>query len=316
MKSLKTQIRSSDYGKLLLARRRRIRQKRIAKIDDYEFVCKQYYKLTGRKLDVREPKRFTEKLQWLKLFYRNDLMPVCSDKSALKQYLEKYGYGDMAIKTYGSWDKVENIPIEELPESFMLKASHGSSMHLVVKRKETVNWKIWKRIFSEWLKINISIDGREWKYNEIKPQIIAEELLQSGDRLGGVDYKFFCFHGEPKYIQVDSDLLGDHRIDFFDVEWNHLPLSCQFKNSTAEITKDAHFEQMVSIAKRLSGPFPHVRVDFLIAGTQLYISELTFFDGSGFYNFHPDSYDFIFGDELILPEPNFNLELYHALKKS
>ena len=310
---MKDILKKNDFAKLIIAKRRVHLQKKKNRIDDYRFICKEFQHRTGRELNLRDPKRFTEKLQWLKLFYRNDLMPLCADKSRVVEYLSSKGYEDLLVESYGCWDNVESIPIDELPERFIIKATHGSSMHLVVRDKRQVNWTLWKKIMRVWLDTNIAIDGREWPYRHVKPQLRAEKLLMHDEKLGGTDYKFFCFHGQPAFVQVDSELLSNHSIDFFDKEWNHLDLKCQFKNCATAPQKPACFLEMIRIAKELAKPFPHVRVDFLLCGKELYLSELTFFDGSGFYNFHPDGYDFVFGEKLILPQPNYNLELFDAL---
>lgn len=150
-----------------------------------------------------------------------------------------------------------------------------------------------------WLRMNIYIEGREWPYKDVPTGIICEYFIEAKTYNKLKDYKFFCFNGSPEYIQVDIDLLSDHHIDFYDIRWNHLPIYCQYPNSNRDIPKPKNFEKMVEISKDLSAEFPHVRVDFYEYDDEIKIGELTFFDGSGFYSFHPDKYDFVFGE--ILP---------------
>ncbi len=308
-------LHKSSFGIIMINYKRAFMQK-INKLlsSDIRTIYKKYNRL-GHDLDLREPKRFTEKLQWLKLFYRNEDMIICADKIAIRDFLTQKGYGEYLVPLAcdGTYRSVKEINFGSLPEKCILKASHGSSMHLV-KTSNQYNQKSWKKIMNSWLKMDISFEGREWPYHHVKPGIICEEFMmaQTDNKLR--DYKFFCFNGRPKYIQVDSDLLENHHIDFYDIEWNRLPIRCQYPNSDLIISKPHGFDKMIEIAMDLSKDFPHVRVDFYQYDDQLRIGELTFFDGSGFYNFYPDEYDFIFGDLLQLPEPNYNLELYKKIQ--
>ena len=132
--------------------------------------------------------------------------------------------------------------------------------------------------------------------------ILVSILPLSIDFITLAPREFFCFSGNPKFIQVDVDLLSDHHINFYDIDWNLLPIRCQYPNSKEKIPKPLYYSEMLKIASDLSEPFSHVRVDFYQYDNQLKIGELTFFDGSGFYSFHPDKYDFIFGKEFPLIE--------------
>ena len=110
-------------------------QRELKKFNDYDFICWMYKKKCGRALDLSDPKRYTEKLQWLKLFYRNDLMPIASDKYEVREYLKSLGYDGLLNELIGVYNSVDEIDFSKLPERFVVKASHGSHWNLIVKDK-------------------------------------------------------------------------------------------------------------------------------------------------------------------------------------
>ena len=302
IEAIKNQIRRNPYGRLLINYKRIICQRvGILFIDDETCIRRMYKKKTGRKLNLENPKRFTEKLQWLKLYYRNPMMSTCADKVEIRRYLKEKGYEKYLVPIVGVYSDVREIEYSNLPDECILKATHGSSMHILKKRSmKKCSW-ITKKIMQSWLFMNIYPEGREWPYKNIRPRIICEELLcPKSSQLR--DFKFFCFSGIPKFVQVDSDLLNNHKIDFFDENFERLPLKCQYSNSKGDIIKPDRFDEMKQIAANLSKEFPHVRVDFYVYDNEVKIGEMTFFDGSGFYSFVPDEYDYIFGQELQLIE--------------
>lgn len=307
MERIRQFLHKRDLGVLMIDLRRVVKERIcLIRFDDEQWIRKIYKKKTGRELNLNNPERFTEKLQWYKLNYHNPLMTICADKIAVRNYLAELGYQDMLMPVFGHFRKVEEIPFESLPEKCIIKASHGSSMHLVKTEAIKKIPFVWKLIMRTWLHMNIYIEGREWPYKDVPPGIIIENYIEPKTERKLKDYKFFCFHGIPEYIQVDSDLLEDHHIDFYDRNWKKLPLRCQYPNSKMDICKPINFERMIQISADLSSPFPHVRIDFYEYDDVLKIGELTFFDGSGFYNFHPDEYDYLFAKDFTLPDP------YHA----
>lgn len=283
------------------------------KKSDLDFVSEMYAKGTGRELNLVNPKRYTEKLQWLKLFYRDPLITRCSDKYEMKNYLKEAGHPELAVETLGIYDNADDIDFESLPHKFILKATHGSGWNLIGDDKSKVDWKGWKRLFKIWSKENPHWLGREWNYKGVKPRIILEKFLE--DDSGELrDYKIFCFNGNPTYMQIDENRFSDHKRLYF--ERNGQPLDMvdsQIQKTELTVKFGEVQERMFQIAEELSKPFPMVRVDFYESNGNLYIGEFTFFDGSGFYNFEPNEWDFVWGEKLQLPEPNHNLELYNKL---
>ena len=280
-------------------------------ISDYEFIVHEYKRRTGRDVELCNPKRFTEKLQWLKLFYRNRAIEECSDKYTARLYVEKQGHPELLNELFGVYDCVDEIDFESLPNQFVLKASHGSGWNIVCKDKTKLNWKMYKRIISSWMKQNLYIYGREWNYENLTPKIIIEKYIDSGD--GQLtDYKFFCFNGKLGFVQVDRDRFKGHKQSYFDMDWNLLPFTTG--HAAIKEKRPEALEEMKAIAEDLSEPFPHVRIDFYNIGKKIYFGEFTFFDGSGFYSYDPDKWDFHWGKMLELPQLNYNQELYQMIK--
>lgn len=290
---------------------RRIKGNRqIKKISDENFIFDVYKRSTGHELNLSNPQRYTEKLQWLKLFYRNKDIELTTDKYTVREYLEQKGYGYILNDLIGVYDSVDEIDFLSLPEKFVLKLSHGSGWNIVCKDKSTLNWKMYKHIIQSWMKQNLAIYGREWNYNNLTPKIVIEKYIDNGDDQL-TDYKFFCFNGKPLFVQIDRDRFKDHKQTYYDMDWQQLDIKTSHEVSD-EICPPK-FEEMKKLAEDLSKDFPHVRIDFYNIGEQIYFGEFTYFDGSGFYKFEPDEIDFLWGEKLILPEPNHNLELYNKI---
>ncbi|WP_174734428.1 ATP-grasp fold amidoligase family protein [Mesobacillus harenae] len=294
-------IKENDRVLLIWNEQRRIRGNLdFKKVSDEEYVQKLYQDAFKKTLDLTNPQTFNEKLQWLKLNYRDSLMTQCADKYGVRQYLEDKGYGYLLNELIAQYESVDDINLEELPDRFVLKGTHGSGWNLIVHQKDQINWPVWKKIMKSWMKQNLYFYGREWVYRDIKPRIICEKYLE--DSSGELrDYKVFCFNGEPRMIQVDLGRFSNHRRNLYDPQWNLMPFRINYENSETEVEKPNSLQSMIRIAGELSKDFPHVRADFYDVNGKLYFGELTFFHESGTGKFEPEEYDRIIGDWLTLP---------------
>lgn len=259
----------------------------------------------GYKLDLKHPTTYNEKLNWLKLYYRNDLMPRCADKYAARGYIEEAGFGQYLPKLFWHGTDVDKIPFEELPDRFVIKSTSGSGNNIIVKNKRLLDIVAIKKEISGWLKEKYLPAYGEWHYEHIKASIIVEEFL--GDDANDVpaDYKYFYLNGGGVFcIAVDIDRFKGHKRLIYDREWNYLKdVDFGFDNGGKDIiTKPAAHEQMCKIAELLSQPFPHCRVDFFVIKDRFYIGELTFFNGAGFDLISPMEYNKKMGNLLILPD--------------
>lgn len=272
-------------------------------VPDKLMVKLQYRIKTGRKLNLEEPKRFTEKLQWYKLNYRTSLMTQCADKLRVRDYVDSKGFGNILIPLHGYYYNIEELDFSELPNSFILKTNNGSHTNIICKDKGSLNYKATLNKLENWLTSRTPKAGREWAYYDIKPCIVCEELLvdMNNPNEDIRDYKFLCFNGRVEYIWVDIDRSTNHKRNFYDRTWNFLNISSDYPNTGDVIPKPEKLAEMITIAEKLSEEFPHVRVDLYFVNESIFFGELTFYSLSGYESFNPDNFDYVLGDLFELP---------------
>ncbi|MGO2103519.1 MAG: ATP-grasp fold amidoligase family protein [Psychroflexus halocasei] len=316
-KYLKSKLLQSNFGQLIFYNLRILRE-RISLIlkSDYSYIRKDYKKRYGKEINLINPSTLSEKLQWLKLFYRNENMPICSDKYDIKNFLKEKGQENLlneVLHICSSEEEIDKLDFNLLPVSFVAKATHGSSWNLICLDKNKIDWVNQKKIFKKWLKLNLYVFGREWNYKKIKPKILFEKLITEKPL---IDYKITCFNGEPKYFQINSEKNGVSYVDFYDLKWKKLGISLVgYKASNFNTPPPPSMDKLLEIAKHLSKEFPFVRVDFYNFKNTIILGELTFFPGGGLRAFYPETekYENLFGSYLTLPKPNFNIKLYNKI---
>ncbi len=281
---------------------------------DYEwYVSQQFYERCGYFPNLDNPATIAEKLCWLKLHYRHPDQPRIFDKYLFKQYIaEKMGEEGWTLPLLGVWERATDIDFDGLPDSFVLKITQGAGgLYGIrfIQDKKTCNRDEIKVQFDEWT--------REWMkafYREIanprcgKTKIIAEPYLKDPDIEGDIrDYKFMCFHGEPQLFWVEVESYhGHHTKVFYDCEGNPLPIRRQFPVYEGNAVPK-NLRKMVEIARKLSAPFPHIRVDFYEVGECVYLGEMTFHTGGGYFCPTPPKWDYELGGMLDLTrcEPQY-----------
>lgn len=286
----------SFYKKLLY--------KFIALLPDKFFLSLKYYKNFGRFPQWNNPKTFTEKLQWLKIYNRNPLYSTMVDKYDAKKYVANKIGGKYIIPTLGVWEKAEDIDFDSLPNQFVLKTTHDSGRIIICKNKSILEKENIIKILNESLKRNFHAITREWPYKNVKPQIIAEKYIDNNDQ-DLIDYKFYCFNGVATYCQVITNRTEVETIDFFDKNWIHLNfigLNPKARHSLKTIEKPYNYSEMLKIAESLSKNCPFLRVDLYNINGNILFGELTFFPNSGVGKFTPKEWDWKLGELLILPK--------------
>ena len=268
------------------------------------------YKIyTKEKLNLNNPQTFTEKTQWLKVYDHNPLYHKLVDKAEVKEYVKKIIGEKYIIPTYGVWDSFNDIDFNSLPQKFVLKTTNGggSTGVVICKDKSSFNKNVAKQLLEKSMSYDIYRKMGEWVYKDIRPRIIAEELLELPDNSSLNDYKFWCFNGEPKILFYASERFNSTKqppfFDFYDMELKRLPVRSKgHHNSTTEITIFPEFEDMKKLASKLSSGLPFVRVDFYDVCGKIYFGELTFYHDSGFVPFEPEEWNIKFGKMLNLPK--------------
>lgn len=294
-----------DYKKIISNKYTRLKLLNyLGFIPDKTMLKLEYRLRIGKKLNLAEPKYFTEKLQWLKLYNRKNEYTQMVDKYEVKKIIEKKIGSKYVVPTLGCWTNFDEIDFSKLPEKFVLKCTHDSGSVMICDDKKTFDYEAAKKHFDFHIKNDEYLLGREWPYKNVTRRIIAEPKLDESNGENGFtihDYKFFCFDGVPKVMYISNDRGEDPRTDFFDMEFNHLPIHMKDPNSDIPPHKPAMFEKMKEISTLLSKGIPHLRVDFYAIEDELYVGELTFFHNSGFVSVQPDEWDLQMGEWIKLP---------------
>ncbi len=258
----------------------------------------------GYKLNLENPQTYNEKINWIKLYYKNDNMSVCADKFLVRGYLESKNCASILNDLLWQGYNPEEIPWDELPEKFVIKVTHGSGFNILCKDKSSLNRGRTVKKLKKWLKIKyLKCYGESW-YGKHKPRVIIEKYLENQDGKPLFDYKFFCFNGVPRYVYVDTWKNGEHHINMYDVDFNLLKnVSLGYpRDFDSSIRKPENYDEMIEISKTLSKEFPHVRVDLYSVNGKTYFGEMTFSKGAGFDRITPFEFDAEMGKWLNLPD--------------
>ena len=271
-------------------------------LPDKLFIQLKFFKNFHRLPNLKNPKTFNEKLQWLKLYDRNPYYTKLVDKYEVKKIIADIIGEEYIIPTLGVWDNAEDIDFESLPNQFVLKATHDSGRVIICKDKDKLNKEWAKKEMAKSLKRDFYALTREWPYKNVPRRIIAEAFIEdpSGDLK---DYKFFCFNGKVEFFKIDFDRFVGHKANYYDLDWNIQPFEeivCpRDVNRKHECPKN--FNRMVGIAQTLSREYPFIRVDLYNNNGVIYFGEMTFFPNSGMGRFNPNETDKKLGDLIKLP---------------
>lgn len=251
---------------------------------DEKYIKLMFKTRLGYQPNLKQPKTYNEKIQWLKLNDRKDEYIKIVDKFEVREYIKNLIGEEYLIPLIGIWESVESIPIDELPNQFVLKGTHNSGGVIVCSNKEVLDWRKSKAKLYKVMKRNYYYQGREWPYKYIKPRIICEKYM--GDINGKVpdDYKIICFNGKPQNIMVCTGReTGDVRYYFFDFDWNFLPYNKVDINTPKDFTlpKPKNLNKMKELAEILSKPYDLSRIDLYEIEGKIYFGEITLYPASG-----------------------------------
>lgn len=300
-----------DYKDIIRSRKTRLAILSALSFVPDEIMLRWQYRIKmGRKLDLKDPQRFTEKLQWYKLHYRNPDMIRCVDKYDVRSYVKEKGLGSILVPCYGVYDTIDEINWDALPDQFVMKDTlgGGGASVVIVKDKAGEDLDRLKRIAREWTETDAHCrgGGREWPYySGKKHRVLFEKYIPSDQSSGGlVDYKFFCFDGKAEYLYVVTDRVPGSGacVGVYNAQFQRLPVVRKDERPpTRNVQKPRNYETLKQIAEKLADNYPEVRIDLFDQNETILFSEVTFYDGSGYMMFEPDEFDYELGKPFRIP---------------
>ena len=273
---------------------------------DKTFFSKAFQKNTGRKMNWENPVTFDEKQLWLKMYYRNPLCVRCSDKYAVRSYVEGKGLGAILNPLYAVFDSVDAITWETLPDRFYMKTNHGSACNIRCNGLSGFDKEAAIKKLRRSMRENYYYESREWNYRDIKRKILVEAIIEPKEPAGLIDYRFLCCNGRCEYLFVDIDTAdeeGNHRHDarrnVYDREMQLMDVTVSRPRFDPKLVqKPANFDEMLRDAETLSGTFPFCRVDLYNVGGKIVFGELTFFHAGGLSHITPEEWEYRLGENI------------------
>ena len=270
-----------------------------------------FKKKLGYKCNLRNPRTFNEKIQWIKLYDRNPLYPKLTDKLQVKEIVTKVLGEEYVIPLLaGGFSHFDDIPFDDLPDQFVLKCNHDAGSTVVCNDKKTFDFESARQKIEMTLRRNYyHYFGKQWGYKNIVPQVFVEKYMTDGSDSGLRDYKFFMFNGECRCVFFCDDrfLNGGMKVNCYDNQWNLLPFTWgNYPNTTTIIPRPQKFEEIKTIATKLSAIVGNaiVRIDLYEINGKVYFGEFTFYPGGGLYKFYPIEWDFTLGSWIDLSNCN------------
>lgn len=294
-----------DPNKMVSKRTKHFIKNALRLLPDKAYLKLRYRTMFGKKLDLKNPKTYNEKIQWMKLYDRDPRYNQLVDKYEVRPFVdERIGEGHL-IPVLGVWARFEDIDFDALPDQFVLKCTHDSGSFYICRDKSKIDRAALKKHFDAALRDNQYWGGREWAYKDVRGRIIAEQFMIDDSGTGLKDYKFFCFGGEVKALMIATERGegGDGvRMNFFDRDFNPLPFRRGHENAQVAPAKPDGYDEMIALAEKLAEGFRHVRVDLYNINGKIYFGEMTFYPACGFVPFTPEEWDYTFGSWLDLTD--------------
>ncbi|MBR2589953.1 MAG: carboxylate--amine ligase [Clostridia bacterium] len=314
--ALKKWADKSNFGSMVFQTVRSLFARFMLILPDEKYAQWFYKFYTGKRLDLENPKRFDEKIWWLKLHNRDPFMTVCSDKYAVRQVVKDAGHEDILIPQIGTvYNNADKIPFDSITKEAIIKCTSGSGENYFFDPAKKNDIKMIRKRINFALKQNPFWFSREWNYKNIPPRVVVEEVIRDKNGHLPIDYKFMCFDGEPKLLFLDIGLLDENNIynheyprNIYDMDFNLLPVKETRENYKGPIEKPHNWEKMIQVAADLSKPFPFCRVDLYNLDGDVYFGEITFYHGGGCNDIRPEEWDYRIGEWIDIKSEKIVLE--------
>ncbi len=290
-----------DYRNIIKNRELRLKIINLLRfIPDKPYLKLVYWIKTGKKLNLKNPQTFCDKLNWLKIHDRRPEYTRMADKLAVREYIKDVLGEDICIPLLGAWEHYDDIDFDALPDQFVLKCNHDSGSVKIIKDKAAMDHEALRKFFEGRLALNAFVLGREFPYRDIKPRIFAETYMISQGDVDIRDYKFLCFDGSPKLMYIITDRSNGGQKDFYDMDFSHVDITAVYPQATHTPTRPGSFETMKAFAAKLSQDFPFIRIDFFEINGTLHFGEFTFYDDGGFWPKQPEEWEYRMGSWIDL----------------
>lgn len=250
--------------------------------------------------NLRDPRRYNEKLLWLSLHSDLESLAPFVDKCSVRNYVAECAGEQVLVRLLAAYRKPDDIlPFSQLPARFVMKAAHGSHMTLLVRDKRQLQESVYYSLCERWLTTSYYWLTGERVYRRCTPGIVLEELLDP-DEGALYDFKFLCYNGEPEFIDLHGNRFTDHREAYFSIDWDQLPIRESVPGFQEQIGRPRGFSDLVATARILSRKFTFVRVDLYAIDGRVKFGELTFIPANGRSPIRPREYEYILGRNLPL----------------
>lgn len=269
--------------------------------DDKAYITFKYLAKFGYRINLKHPQTFNDKLNWLKLYDRNPLYTQLSDKYKVRDYVAQIAGPQYLNNLIAVYNTPQEIDWGSLPNRFVLKVNHGCKFNILCKDKAKLDLPLAINKLERWLPDNGYYHAREWPYKDIQPRILCQEYLYGDPDWGLMDYKFFCFNGEPAYIAVDFDRFTYHTQFFYDLGWKRQPFVQGFPTPERDAPRPPELDEMLHLARKLSAGIPFCRVDLYDFNHTVLFGEITFYPHGGFQKILPAKYELELGKLIKLP---------------
>ena len=272
---------------------------------------------------TRNPTTFREKVRYKMLRDHRALVVIFADKAAVRDYVTEVVGRQYLPRVYAIIDDAAALRDTSLPDRYVVKPTHGSGAAIVVSERAPLGARLpsepgsWVyrhvapefapraevvRIARGWVaQLYGQGPNREWVYGRVPRRVIVEEMLATADGSIPDDYKFFVFHGKCAFVQVDTGRFGRRTQDFFQPDWQHVPLSAGPPWANPELAQPDCLGEMITLAERLGADTDFVRVDLYDVDGRIVFGELTSFPAGGDSPFDPESFNEVFGRPWVVP---------------
>jgi hypothetical protein len=246
--------------------------------------------------------RYTEKVQWRKLFDLNPLYIVLCDKLAVRDFVSERVGPEFLVPLLWTGDNPDEIPFEALTPPYIIKSTHSTAHTIIVEDSGAQNVAAIRQTARAWLEACHGTSSDEIGYVNVPHRLVAERLLLQKDGLPPIERKFFVFHGIAKIVKSVTRSGKDRTpmFSFHTLDWTRLPWK-ETDPVPGLVNPPRHLREMVRIAERLAAGLEHVRVDMYECDDEIYVGEMTLYSQSGFFPFQPDSADYLLGSYRNLP---------------